>query len=116
MLQQQAVNYYLTLDLSLLYRIDLCLFQKYTAITSKISHTGEEAQCTQEIHVIYFIYIHVLISFQRVTCSENYDSKYCVPDSKYLYINFDRISGKSASGAGFRLHVTARKVFDCKLS
>ncbi|XP_048739201.2 uncharacterized protein LOC125653680 isoform X4 [Ostrea edulis] len=49
---------------------------------------------------------------QSVNCSENYNSKFCHSDGKYLYIDFKTRGGKSTSKARFKLLITARKVFD----
>jgi hypothetical protein len=54
--------------------------------------------------------------FQSVTCSENYNSTFCMSRAKFLYIDFETVGGQAALDATFKLLVTARQVFKSKLS
>ncbi|XP_061180228.1 uncharacterized protein LOC133188756 [Saccostrea echinata] len=49
---------------------------------------------------------------QSVTCSKNFNTRFCGKEEDYLYINFKRRDGKSTSSASFKLLVTAEKVLD----
>ncbi|XP_061167919.1 uncharacterized protein LOC133176880 [Saccostrea echinata] len=51
-------------------------------------------------------------TLQSVSCEKNSNTKYCGSQDEYLYIYFEKRNGKSTSKASFRLHITARKVFD----
>ncbi|XP_062578726.1 uncharacterized protein LOC134240677 [Saccostrea cucullata] len=51
-------------------------------------------------------------TIQTVTCSENYNTKFCGSSDDNLYIHFKTRDGKDTSNASFKLHITAEKSFD----
>ncbi|XP_056001712.1 uncharacterized protein LOC125656142 [Ostrea edulis] len=51
-------------------------------------------------------------TLQNVTCTENYNKKYCGPQSETLYIDFEKRNKKDTSNAKFKLRITTNKVFD----
>ncbi|XP_062602497.1 uncharacterized protein LOC134264216 [Saccostrea cucullata] len=51
-------------------------------------------------------------AIQRVTCTENYNTKFCGSSDDFLYIHFKARDDKDTSNASFKLLISAEKSFD----